>query len=82
MPTAYHFGAKDEWGGVRLGGIRASESGVYRVRVEDQEHSLEVQSNPIHCIKARDEYRPFWGDLHGQSEETVGTNPVSSYFEK
>ena len=26
------------------------------------------------------QWRPFWGDLHGQSEETVGTNTVDDYF--
>ena len=26
------------------------------------------------------EYFPYWGDLHGQSEETVGTNTVNDYF--
>lgn len=80
LPGTYHFGPEDQWGGVRLGGIRAADPGIYRVRVEDQEHGLEAQSNPIHCRPVRGEYRPFWGDLHGQSEETVGTNPVSSYF--
>ena len=25
-------------------------------------------------------FRHFWGDLHGQSEETIGTNSVEDYF--
>ena len=24
--------------------------------------------------------RRYWGDLHGQSGETVGTNPAGAYF--
>jgi hypothetical protein len=80
LPQSYPFGAEDEWGGVCLGGISAPQTGVYRVRVEDRQNGLEAQSNPIRCVEARGEYQPFWGDLHGQSEETVGTNPVSSYF--
>ena len=46
----------------------------------DSEHGLEAEGNPLRCVENRGTHQPFWGDLHGQSEETVGTNPVSSYF--
>ncbi len=78
-PRTYRFAAED--GGVRrFEGIRAPREGGYRVRVEDRERGLEAETNPIRCVAAPGAHRPFWGDLHGQSEETVGTNPVSSYF--
>ena len=36
-------------------------------------------SNPLR-IDAQAENVTFWGDLHGQSEETIGTNSVRDYF--
>ena len=30
---------------------------------------------------ARGPYQAFWGDLHGQSGETVGVNSIEEYFE-
>lgn len=35
--------------------------------------------NPVR-ITAKADLRPFWGDLHGQSEETIGTNSARDYF--
>ncbi|MBT3345477.1 MAG: DUF3604 domain-containing protein [Gemmatimonadetes bacterium] len=38
------------------------------------------ESPPLECVEDLGTHRPFWGDLHGQSEETVGTNSVEDYF--
>jgi hypothetical protein len=46
----------------------------------DRGNGLAAEGNPLRCVKGRGDYRPFWGDLHGQSGETIGTNPASSYF--
>ena len=36
---------------------------------------------PIRCASSQSApLRHYWGDLHGQSGETVGTNPAESYF--
>ena len=79
LPDEHRFGVGDE-GVKRFEGVKAPRDGVYRVRVEDLENGLTAEGNPLRCVEAAGRYRPFWGDLHGQSEETVGTNPVSSYF--
>ena len=50
------------------------------MRVEDEEGAMQAERNLLLCLVIRRKFQPFWGDLHGQSEETVGTNPVSSYF--
>jgi hypothetical protein len=50
------------------------------VRAEDGGGGFVAEGNPMQCVEARGPCRPFWGDLHGQSEETVGTNPVSSHY--
>ncbi len=38
-----------------------------------------VASNPMR-LDIETDRQPFWGDLHGQSEETIGTNSVRDYF--
>lgn len=53
--------------------------GCYTVPVEDTETGLTAQTNPI-VVRAGDEFGRFWADLHGQSEETIGTNTIDSYF--
>ncbi len=40
---------------------------------------LTAISNPIRVVK-KPKINHFWADLHGQSEETVGTNDIYDYF--
>lgn len=42
-------------------------------------NNLEGESNPISAENSP-ELLQFWGDLHGQSDETVGTNNIEEYF--
>lgn len=79
LPEAYCFQPQDR-GVRRFEGVTASKTGIYLVIATDQQNNLTAEGNPLRCVEAHGTYRPFWGDLHGQSEETVGTNPVSSYF--
>ncbi|HCU37341.1 MAG TPA: DUF3604 domain-containing protein [Armatimonadetes bacterium] len=51
--------------------------GVYRVSASAEQ--MEATSNPIEC-SSQYALRRYWGDLHGQSESTVGTNTVADYF--
>lgn len=37
------------------------------------------RANPLR-VAAQTTLRHFWGDLHAQSEETIGTNSIESYF--
>lgn len=41
--------------------------------------SLAAQANPLRIVDGT-ALIPFWGDLHGQSEETVGTGSARQYF--
>ena len=79
LPETYQFQSADR-GVHRFEGVKVPKTGSYRVRATDLENGLAAEGNPLRCVEARGTYQPFWGDLHGQSEETVGTNPVSSYF--
>ena len=79
LPETYQFQSTDR-GVHRFEGVKAPEAGTYRVGAADAESGLAAEGNPLRCVEERGTHQPLWGDLHGQSEETVGTNPVSSYF--
>ena len=51
-----------------------------RIRGEANIDIPTTHSNYIYAAEKAHLWQPFWGDLHGQSEETVGTNTVDDYF--
>jgi hypothetical protein len=59
--------------------VECSGGGGY-LRVSATHDQLGSAHGPPLKISGTNALHPFWGDLHGQSEETVGTNPASSYF--
>ena len=63
-----------------LDGILAREPGNYRIEAVDRKRGLAAVSNPLLVNPHQPLRRRFWGDLHGQSEETVGTLTVDEYF--
>ena len=66
-------------GGVqRITAVSADATGIYRVIARGS--SLRGESNPVVCADVRERFSPYWGDLHGQSEETVGTNSLEDYL--
>ncbi len=54
--------------------------GTHRVTVVDDDTGLEATTNAIDCREAHDGRRTFWGDIHGQSGETIGTGTIEEYF--
>ncbi len=79
LPESYQFTEADQ-GVRRFEGVLAPADGVFRVRATDAARDLQAEGNALRCSTPGESARPYWGDLHGQSEETVGTNPVASYF--
>ena len=63
----------------KIPGLKATEPGVIRVSVVDENGEVLVRSNPL--VARAGELQAYWGDLHGQSGETVGINPIREYFE-
>ena len=51
-----------------------------RIRGDAGGDILPAYSNYLYAMEKIHQWRPFWGDLHGQSEETVGTNTADDYF--
>jgi hypothetical protein len=58
--------------------VSLSEPGTHRLNVTADNSQLEATTNPV-LIGETDE-DIFWGDIHGQSGETVGTGTIWEYL--
>ena len=81
----YHLKLEDRWGNpvrkpraIRHPGF--PRSGVVTVSATDRGSGLEAESNPIDVVDSGGMGARYWGDLHGQSEETIGSNSIEEYF--
>lgn len=79
LPASYTFSEADR-GVHRFEKLYLQQAGIYSIIAIDAELGLNAVSNPIFCVKDKTLYRPYWADMHGQSEETVGTNSIDDYF--
>ncbi len=70
----------EERGAHRFTGLTLPGPGVYRVLARDMDGGLEAASNPIVCYESAPQVRLYWGDIHGQTESTVGTGTVDEYL--
>lgn len=62
-----------------IGNLRVQEPADVRVIVTDVEGAFLAEATPLRVV-ADSRLSHFWGDLHGQSEETVGTGSARDYF--
>ena len=75
---------EDAWGNPvgspwKLQCLAPLAAGAFRTTFRDDETGLSTQTNPCIVSDSQQTGR-FWADIHGQSEETVGTNTIDSYF--
>ncbi len=63
---------------VRLAALCARAPGIVRVHMTDEDGQHLASSNPM--VVRTGQVQGYWGDLHGQSGETVGVNPITDYF--
>ena len=56
-----------------------NEPGFHTLSVKDTRTGLAGRTNPIR-VGGGERFGRFWADLHGQSEETIGTNSIGDYF--
>jgi hypothetical protein len=62
--------------------LRAAAVGDLAIRVLNEAGQGELcSSNPLRIVPADAPLRHFWGDTHGQSNETLGTNTAREYFQ-
>lgn len=64
----------------RVDGLSVNAPGEMRVEVLDAAGGVVCMSNPLRIV-AETPLLPYWADLHGQSEETIGTNPAREFIE-
>ena len=60
--------------------LQALETGDLIIELLDENDNTVASSNPCRIVDSSD-LLPFWGDLHGQSEETIGTNSAREFYE-
>jgi len=65
---------------LRLGDLKVARPCDLRIRVHAADGRLLTSSNPLRIV-ARPALGAYWADLHGQSEETIGTNAARELFE-
>ena len=63
-----------------IDGLSVSEPGDLSIEVRNAGGNMLCVSNPLR-IEATPALRPYWCDLHGQSEETIGTNSARELIE-
>lgn len=87
LGKAFSFYVKEEdaWGNpvrrpIRLRHSGFKRAGIKRVRGRAPGSGLSAVSNPIAVAAGSPDFPRFWADLHGQSEETIGTNTIEDYF--
>ena len=82
-PTAPPEGVVFTWlgtGTVRLSGARLTFTSRGNGYLVARAGDLEVWSNPISAYGEWPALAQFWGDLHAQSDATVGTGSEEEYF--
>ncbi|MEP1697811.1 MAG: DUF3604 domain-containing protein, partial [Paracoccaceae bacterium] len=62
-----------------LDGLVAHGSGPLEIALHAPDGSITATCNPAHVADAPP-LMSYWGDLHGQSDETLGTNSAADYF--
>ncbi len=63
-------------------GLKAEEPGTYHIEILNKAGDILATANPIRIVEHEDgQLLHFWGDVHGQSEETIGTGSARQYME-
>ncbi len=60
-------------------GLSVAAPGDVEIRLLHQDGRVAAAANPLRIVEGA-ELLHFWGDLHGQSEETIGTGSARQYF--
>ena len=77
LPSTLAFGPDRR--AMVLDGLQVDEEGVLRVSLLNAAGELLAESNPL-VIRAG-VLSGYWGDMHGQSGESVGINTAREYFD-
>ncbi|NOY08593.1 MAG: DUF3604 domain-containing protein [Spirochaetes bacterium] len=56
------------------------EEGLFRIGVEDPDHGLSTESNPLRVLKKKSEQNLYWGLIHEHTEISDGVGSLDLYF--
>lgn len=76
LDHAYQF---NDQASIKVDKLSIDEPQSLVFRLLDDQQNLLAQSNPLMIRQSG--HSAYWGDLHGQSGETVGINPLREYLE-
>jgi len=76
LPSEVHYKTGDK--SVSFEGLSVDEPGVVWIKVLDESGKCVAQAGPLHI---RDGLSGSWGDLHGQSGESIGITTSRNYFD-
>ena len=62
-------------------GLRLAKETDAVISVHDENGNVLCRTNPLRAVETATGLVHFWGDTHGQSNETLGTNTARQYFE-
>ena len=84
-PFAYYLKLEDRWGNPTAHARALTHPGfdqpaVRTLRATDEATGLSAESNPIDVLAEERPAHGYWADLHGQSEETIGSNTIDDYY--
>jgi hypothetical protein len=77
LPNAVSF--DEEARSLRVGGLKASGTGLVTIDVTDKVGTTIVRSNVMVVVDTLP-LTPYWGDLHAQSGETIGSGSAEDYM--
>jgi len=63
-----------------IDGLSVDTRGDLSIELFDDDGNLVACTNPCRCVD-KAVLLPYWGDLHGQSEETIGTNSARDFYD-
>jgi len=65
--------------GAHMFRVKLDKAGLQTIKITDN-MGHKAESNPVMMLKEEPQYKLFWGDMHGQTKQTVGTGTVDEYF--
>jgi len=78
-PQSHTFGSSER-GAFRFSGLVLAKPGRFRLVARQSDGALSALSNPIICRETAPQHSLFWGDIHGQTEASVGSGTLDEYF--
>ncbi|MCY4190962.1 MAG: DUF3604 domain-containing protein [Rhodospirillaceae bacterium] len=77
LPKCYHYEKGDR--SIVFEGLSVDTPGTLRIAVLDENRDVVAESHPM--VVQRGPYGGYWGDLHGQSGESIGVTTAEQYFD-